>query len=286
MMIRFSIALFPLFLVAGLMDFATISEAQEAYKQRDYNKSVHLLESLKKDSPSYYYDLGNSYYKAKNYSKAIEAYKRAKGEGVDEHSRLHNLGNSYFKSKKLKEAVVAYETALKIKDDAQTKYNLELTKKLLEQKKKKKAQKQNQNKNNQNGKKKQNKESQKKDSNNKKNSNKQNRKNSKSKNGEQKKDNQTQSNSQNKKKNSPNQEKRRTPEYKREPYERNLSPRSNKKGSKNGTKEARAEVRRAKTISEKELKRLMKKMRGKKMPTMMYRGVNPKSGRDTNLNPW
>ncbi len=103
---KFLIIFLPVFLLGGLMDFITIDKAQEAYNKKEYQKSATLLKSLKRDTPEYYYDLGNSYYKAGKYDDAIKAYKRAKGSGVDEHNRLHNLGNSYFKKKSLNNAIL------------------------------------------------------------------------------------------------------------------------------------------------------------------------------------
>jgi Ca-activated chloride channel family protein len=92
---------------AGLMDFKTIEKAKEAYEAKEYGKSATLLNDIDKNSPQKQYDLGNAYYKSKQYDKAIEAYQRA--EGVDEASRLHNLGNSYFKKGDFKNPVNGHE---------------------------------------------------------------------------------------------------------------------------------------------------------------------------------
>ncbi len=122
--------------LAGISDFKIIKEAKEAYKNKEFTKSEILLKKLHRDNPQLQYDLGNAYYKMHNYNKALLHYKRAKGDGVDEHARLHNIGNCYFKKGELRGAIKAYEASLKISDDAQTKYNLALAKKLLNKKKK------------------------------------------------------------------------------------------------------------------------------------------------------
>ena len=120
---------------AGVLDFKRIEAARKAYEAGQYAKSAALLEKLGKESAPLHYDLGNAYYKKGEYAKALVHYKRAKGEGVDEHDRLHNLGNTYFRQRKFKAAITAYEAALKIKEDPETRYNLEQAKKMLQKKK-------------------------------------------------------------------------------------------------------------------------------------------------------
>ena len=78
--------------VAGLMDFKTIDEANKAYKDEKYQKSATLWKELKSETVERDYDIGNAYYKAKQYDKALESYEKAKG--VDEAQRLHIVGNS------------------------------------------------------------------------------------------------------------------------------------------------------------------------------------------------
>ena len=141
-------------LYAGLTDFKTIKEANEAYKLKAYDKSAALFESLEESNPSkeLHYNLGNKYYKKGLYDKAIQEYKLAKG--VDEASRQYNLGNSYFKQGNYDKAIKHYQESLKYKDDPAAKNNLELAKKEKKKQKKKQQQKQNkQNKQNKNQKK-------------------------------------------------------------------------------------------------------------------------------------
>jgi len=128
------------FLNAGLLDFKRISKIYSSYERGDFKESRDMLVSLKKDNPIYYYNLANSYYKLGRYKLAILYYKRAFGSGVGEPARLHNLGNSYFKLKEYKNAIVAFEVALKIADDSDTRYNLELAKEALKKREEKKEQ--------------------------------------------------------------------------------------------------------------------------------------------------
>ena len=125
---------------AGITDFKTIAAAKEAYEAKQYTKSTALYNDLAGKSGERTYDIGNAQYKSKNYDAAIKSYQKAKG--VDKATRLHNIGNSYFQKKDLEKAIKSYEEALKIREDKETRFNLELAKKMKkkqeEQEKKKK----------------------------------------------------------------------------------------------------------------------------------------------------
>ncbi|MBR5532814.1 MAG: tetratricopeptide repeat protein [Bacteroidales bacterium] len=58
----------------------SLQEAEDAYSKENYPASVEIYEALVDSvgvSPEIYYNLGNSYYKLKNYPKAIINYERA-----------------------------------------------------------------------------------------------------------------------------------------------------------------------------------------------------------------
>jgi tetratricopeptide (TPR) repeat protein len=58
----------------------SLQDAAEAYSKENYSEAVHIYESLSDSlgvSPELYYNLGNSYYKLKQYPKAILNYERA-----------------------------------------------------------------------------------------------------------------------------------------------------------------------------------------------------------------
>ena len=125
---------------AGLFDFIKRSTIQKSYTQGDYNTTKDTLLALHKDRAVDNYNLANVYYKLGRFKEAIRYYKRAFGEGVDEHDRLHNLGNSYFLSKEYKRAITAYSYALKLREDADTQHNLELAQEALKKPKQQKEQ--------------------------------------------------------------------------------------------------------------------------------------------------
>lgn len=118
-------------------DFQTIEEANKAYNEQNYNKAANAYESVKKSEEASY-NLANSLYKEGKFKEAINEYKNIQSDNKDlNYQKLHNLGNSYVKAKNLQEAKKTYEEALKIKNDKQTKENLDLVNKALEKEKQK-----------------------------------------------------------------------------------------------------------------------------------------------------
>lgn len=150
-------------LQASIFDFNTIKKANEAYKNEDYKTASkeykNISNSVQKD-----YNLANSLYKQGDFKEAINKYKNIKTEDKDlEFNKLHNLGNSYVKSNDLQNAKKTYEDALKLKNDPQTKENLETVNKALKKKQENKKGK-NQKEDNNKQKKKQDKNKEPKDS--------------------------------------------------------------------------------------------------------------------------
>ena len=138
---------------AGVLDFVDIKEAKNAYTKDRFKEAAKKFEAYgeKTNKPRAYYDAANAYYKAKDYEKAIKTYKKVHADDPELMAHtLHNLGNAYAQMGKYEKAIEAYKNALKLKDDKETKENLEIIKKLL---KKKKHKNQNQKNNKKNGKK-------------------------------------------------------------------------------------------------------------------------------------
>ena len=144
------LVLLPLLILplhAGLSDFKMIEEAKQAYERGAYDIAAEKfrLVAQEKKSPQSYYDAANAYYKAKKYKEAIKYYNMVQTSDKElEFRKLHNLGNSYFKLGQYEKAIRMYQKALTLKNDPDTKHNLELAKKMLE-KKRKKEQKQQKN---------------------------------------------------------------------------------------------------------------------------------------------
>ena len=112
------------------------------------------------------YNKANALYKQKKYKEALNLYSTIQDKEL-EFKKLFNMGNSLAHLGKTDQAIKSYEDALKIKDDADAKFNIELLKK--------EKQKQQQKKKNKQDKKKSDKQKNSKDQKNKDNQNKQNK---------------------------------------------------------------------------------------------------------------
>lgn len=87
-------------------------------------------------NPTARYNLGNAYYKHGKSDEALLRFNQAQGVAktkAEKHRAYHNMGNSFMQQKKYEPAVEAYKNALRNnpKDD-ETRYNLALAKKMLE----------------------------------------------------------------------------------------------------------------------------------------------------------
>ena len=85
------------------------------------------------------FNQGNSYYQQEKYEEALQNYEMTAElmlNPKEKAAAYHNLGNAYFKGQQLEKSIEAYKNALRLQpNDAETKYNLALAKKLLEQQK-------------------------------------------------------------------------------------------------------------------------------------------------------
>jgi len=149
-----TLTLLTRFVDASLLDFNYLNSAKEAYNQKDYTKAEELYSKV--DSDEARFDRADALYRQKRYKDALSVYQSISDKNL-EFKRLHNIGNCYANLKKIDEAIKSYEDALKIKEDKDTRFNLELLKKKKKEQKKKdnkkdKKKKQNQKKNNKNSK--------------------------------------------------------------------------------------------------------------------------------------
>ena len=126
----------PLLLSASLLDFRALDKAKEGYAEGNYSKAIEAYETIEEKSDEVKYDEANSYYKLKEYEKAKELYSSMQKESLL-FNKWHNLGNCHAQLGKLDEGIKAYEEALKIKEDEDTRFNLELLKKKKKEQEKK-----------------------------------------------------------------------------------------------------------------------------------------------------
>ncbi len=117
-----------------------MQEAEDALSENDFaSAEAAYRKAIAKDpdNPTAKYNLGNLYY---NKEKPAEAGKRHNQAGETaaskevKHKAYHNLGNSFMRQENYEEAVEAYKDALRNNPtDEETRYNLALAKKMLEQ---------------------------------------------------------------------------------------------------------------------------------------------------------
>ncbi len=127
----------PLLLSASLLDFRELDQATKAVLEGNYTKAVEAYERVEKKSDEVIYDEANSYYKLKEYKKAKELYSSIQKESLA-FNKWHNLGNTHAQLGEIDEGIKAYEEALKIKEDKDTRFNLELLKKKKKEQEKQK----------------------------------------------------------------------------------------------------------------------------------------------------
>ena len=117
-----------------------IQEADEALGENNFPEAeAAYRKAIAKDpeNSTARYNMGNMYYTRENSPQAAQRFKQA-AEVADtkeaKHKANHNLGNAFMKQKKYQEAVEAYKDALRNNPtDDETRYNLALAKKMLEQ---------------------------------------------------------------------------------------------------------------------------------------------------------
>ncbi len=138
---------------AGLLDFNTLEKARDAYRAGQYEKAAKLYDSLAQANEGQkgqkaLFDAADAYYKAGKYEEALKRYEKVTLPKL-QHAKWHNIGNCYAHLKKIDQGIEAYKRALKIKEDADTRYNLRLLEKMKKEQKKKRRQQKKQNKKNQ-----------------------------------------------------------------------------------------------------------------------------------------
>lgn len=117
-----------------------LQEAGDALSENDFAAAeAAYRKAIAKDpgNPTAKYNLGNLYYNKEKPAEAGERLYQA-GEIADsketKHKAFHNLGNSFMRQERYKAAVEAYKEALRNNpSDEETRYNLALAKKMLEE---------------------------------------------------------------------------------------------------------------------------------------------------------
>jgi Ca-activated chloride channel family protein len=138
-----------------IIDDYNTYKAQDSYVKKDLAKSIEYYKKIDNKTDEIKYNLANDLYKQKKYDEAISWYSEIASKDLL-FKKYHNLGNAYAMLNKIDTAIKNYEEALKIKNDKDTKFNLDLLKKKEQEKKDKKNKDKQKNKDKNKDKKKQN----------------------------------------------------------------------------------------------------------------------------------
>ena len=253
------IGVLPLVLNASLLDFQILDEAEKSYNDGNYSNAIAQYSKLKTKSDEVIYDEANSYYQLKDYKKALELYDSLSSPNLA-FEKWHNLGNTHAQMGKLEDGIKAYEEALKIKDDEDTRFNLEFLKK------KKKEQEEKQKKDNKNKKEDKNQKDKK------------NQKNKDSKDEQKKKD--SDSKKSDKEKKSDEEKKKEEAQKKKEQEKKDAE----KDAKKDKAKEQKGQMKQE-PISDKELRKYQKMLDQRGISTLKVQ-LETKGEQNDELNPW
>ena len=119
------------------------NEGNRLYEQKKYDDALKKYvdaQASRPGAPELHYNIGNVLYRKKEYDKAVEEYLRAQAapDPVLSQAALYNRGNALMAQGHVEDAIQAYVQALRARpDDTDTKRNLELALRLLDQQKQK-----------------------------------------------------------------------------------------------------------------------------------------------------
>ena len=109
----------------------TLDFARKAYKTKEYTKAIQLYKKAQKIAPNgidLSNELAQTLYKAKSFSDAEKIYSkpiRARYDKIKSAQKYHNIGNSRMMQRNYKGAIEAYKQSLRNNPfDNETRYNL------------------------------------------------------------------------------------------------------------------------------------------------------------------
>jgi tetratricopeptide (TPR) repeat protein len=127
------------------------NEGNRLYEQKKYDEALKMYvdaQAARPGAPQLHYNIGNVLFRKKEYEKAVEEYLRAQAapDPVLSQAAIFNRGNALLMQGRPEEAIKAYVQALRARpDDTDSKRNLEIALRLLDQKKKQQQQQKQQN---------------------------------------------------------------------------------------------------------------------------------------------
>ncbi|QKF83929.1 tetratricopeptide repeat protein [Campylobacter ureolyticus] len=113
-------------------EFSSVLKAKESYNLGDYKTAAEIYKSL--NLPKAKYNEGVANYEDGNFSESLQNFKDVKDDNLS-FERLYNLGNTYANLHDFNKSILSFKKALEIKDDNDTRFNLELVEKIKDQNK-------------------------------------------------------------------------------------------------------------------------------------------------------
>ncbi len=138
------------FAAKGQSAHSFLRQADKNYKNENYQAAEENYRRAleKKQDEKTNYNLGNAIYQQGRYDEAATKYENAAAANADKELKakaFYNMGNALFQNKKTEESIAAYKKALLLNpNDLQTKRNLALAKRTLNQMQQQQQQKQDQ----------------------------------------------------------------------------------------------------------------------------------------------
>ena len=117
-------------LIVPILAFSSINndylqyKAQKAYQSKNYKEALKLYSQIEPKSDVIYFNIANTLYKLKDYTKAIEYYKLIKADSLTA-KKLYNIANAYVMQKNYLKGIIFYRNALKFENNPKFKENLE-----------------------------------------------------------------------------------------------------------------------------------------------------------------
>lgn len=115
------------------------AKGNELYKKQNYEEALKVYQDARSDAPQkpeLNYNVGNALYQQKKYDPAMESYQESvlASDSKLRANAYYNLGSVQFRKGDLRDSLRLFEKALELNPkDKDTRYNIELIKKLLQQ---------------------------------------------------------------------------------------------------------------------------------------------------------
>ncbi|MEA2048979.1 MAG: VWA domain-containing protein [Campylobacterota bacterium] len=110
---------------ASVFDGHTLHLAYQSYQHGDFNDTMLYLKRIKVPSLQSQIALGNTYYKQNKFKKAIQTYTSIQSTSTSVKQQLYyNIANAYALQEAYDKAKIYYTKALQLKEDEDTRHNL------------------------------------------------------------------------------------------------------------------------------------------------------------------